>query len=572
MTALAQEPLNPHDPAAMDVLRAALEVAELDARHLSVSALCSASLDVLGPVLQLQDGALVALGEDSPRVLATWSALGRTHPGAAAPDWATRTAAMDLADAPEDPGTWHAALGGPGARHVLLVTRDDPPIGTWADQRLLDTLTRTLQATLDRIAHATNLERAHLQLQHTVHVLPALLVRLDATGHVVHAGGQAWADLGLQATDLFGAAPTRPDLATPWQRYARVALEGRTITITLATGERRYEAQFVSLSDRTGAPDGAVVLGYDVTERERATWELSAVVALSTVLESPTDLGGAVTRVLAILAEVLDVTWLTVWRGDARGHLTPFAGWPAPGGPVQLAALPAAQLRAGYDVTLEAGSVADVDGAALLMPVWATPASGVAVLGVGGPSTPLVTPAQHAVLLAAARTLRAALRRDEELHELRWETFTDVLTGRPNRRQFDRDLGTLEVGDAVVLVDIDHFKAVNDTFGHAVGDAALREVAERLVQHLPAGQEVYRYGGEEFALLLRGVTPGDAWARMERLREAVARTPLTATGQGVTVSMGVSGLTGGTSVRTLHEADRALYDAKGAGRNRVCLW
>ncbi|MFL1460899.1 PleD family two-component system response regulator [Roseococcus sp. DSY-14] len=166
--------------------------------------------------------------------------------------------------------------------------------------------------------------------------------------------------------------------------------------------------------------------------------------------------------------------------------------------------------------------------------------------------------------------LRAELDRSLEM------AVTDQLTGLRNRRYVRRHLDSLlrseEVG--VLLVDIDRFKSINDTHGHAVGDVALREVAARLKGQIRAADVVARYGGEEFLLVLTGARGPFAMAVAERLREVVADQPV-ASGRlslPVTISVGVA--TGGPNVPAdalIEAADRALYRAKAEGRNCVRL-
>ena len=128
----------------------------------------------------------------------------------------------------------------------------------------------------------------------------------------------------------------------------------------------------------------------------------------------------------------------------------------------------------------------------------------------------------------------------------------------------------------MAIADIDHFKHVNDTFGHLAGDAVLAAVASALNALLRDGDLTGRFGGEEFCILLPGTDAAEARQITERLREKISTivTPVAGgAGSQVTISIGVAAL--GSSRRDLDEllaaADHALYQAKEAGRNQVCV-
>jgi diguanylate cyclase (GGDEF)-like protein len=157
---------------------------------------------------------------------------------------------------------------------------------------------------------------------------------------------------------------------------------------------------------------------------------------------------------------------------------------------------------------------------------------------------------------------------------------TDELTGAFNRRHFTEIVARALREDphdtGLLLLDADHFKHVNDLYGHLVGDAVLVELAARLQRSLEPGEHLARWGGEEFALLLRGArSDGEIAARAERLRARVARAPVVAAGisLGLTISVGAIRAGGQlTDVDALVDAaDRGLYAAKRGGRNRVSL-
>ena len=157
--------------------------------------------------------------------------------------------------------------------------------------------------------------------------------------------------------------------------------------------------------------------------------------------------------------------------------------------------------------------------------------------------------------------------------------LTDPLTGLYNQRYLRRHLAGLMANGqgrqlAVLMVDVDHFKQVNDQFGHAVGDAALRQIANTLRNNTRVFDSLARYGGEEFVIVMPGATADDATTAAERVRSAVEAAPL-AVEPGrlarLTVSVGAAcTLDASTSAEALLQAaDVALYKAKHAGRNRV---
>jgi diguanylate cyclase (GGDEF)-like protein len=165
--------------------------------------------------------------------------------------------------------------------------------------------------------------------------------------------------------------------------------------------------------------------------------------------------------------------------------------------------------------------------------------------------------------------------------ELRGRAETDPLTGVANRRRFYQALeieclrfSRNHLPLSVLMIDLDYFKEVNDQYGHPVGDAALRIVAQLLLLSLRKTDLLARYGGEEFAVLLPETPIEGAIVIAERIRQTVCQQPFAADGCQLHVSVSI----GVASHRSEHEAtpeillkkaDLALYQAKGAGRNRV---
>jgi len=191
--------------------------------------------------------------------------------------------------------------------------------------------------------------------------------------------------------------------------------------------------------------------------------------------------------------------------------------------------------------------------------------------------------ATHPVNVAAALLYHVALAlstigflvawREEAERELRVQASTDGLTGLLNRQAFaeraaDVIAAAQRYGEplALLMIDIDHFKRINDTRGHAAGDEALRTVARALRASARRGDLVSRHGGEEFCVLMTHAGAAEAVAFDVRLRERLAREPGSAPG----LSAGAATLLADDTLdRLVHRADQALYRAKGEGRGRL---
>ena len=247
--------------------------------------------------------------------------------------------------------------------------------------------------------------------------------------------------------------------------------------------------------------------------------------------------------------------------------------------------IPLVWLRAVNDMVAEAGDAAQVQHgtvAVLLIlmgyVVYRVPlARLLAVLHVAGTAalfaaggvpaqlsvTVLVSMAAGAVFMDLTVGIKQHHRQFAQIQE---ELATqDPLTGLLNRRGGTQALGQVSPGQAVLLIDLDHFKVVNDTHGHAQGDIVLRTVADVIQSRLRAGDVAIRWGGEEF-LVLSGGTPSedDGLAIAERLRTAIAEC-----GQDISASVGVAVLRDEeTTDSCLMRADQALYTAKAKGRDR----
>jgi diguanylate cyclase (GGDEF)-like protein len=174
------------------------------------------------------------------------------------------------------------------------------------------------------------------------------------------------------------------------------------------------------------------------------------------------------------------------------------------------------------------------------------------------------------------------VKKDEDVERARHDGLTGLLLKTEMLCDLRKELASAGAGHgrlSLLMVDIDHFKAVNDKHGHLTGDSVLRAVATCLASHVRSCDRAYRYGGEEMAVLLPGADEGAAGRTAERLRRAIARLELISeAGQPVpvTISLGIADVAIGEPPSDIEEmisrADQALYFSKESGRNRTSVW
>ncbi len=200
----------------------------------------------------------------------------------------------------------------------------------------------------------------------------------------------------------------------------------------------------------------------------------------------------------------------------------------------------------------------------------------------GGAHDYLKKPFEPAELLARVGSAVHVKRLQDQLWDRNVEldrmSRTDGLTGLFNRWHLEDELArqprtaNRHNDDlAIILFDIDHFKRVNDTYGHPAGDLVLCEFARRLTESMRAGDIVGRWGGEEFLALLPRTDLAGAMAVADRIRTATAATPITVAGQEIWVTVSGGCVVGGGTdpTRLIEIADTRLYEAKTGGRNRI---
>jgi len=275
--------------------------------------------------------------------------------------------------------------------------------------------------------------------------------------------------------------------------------------------------------------------------------------------------------VAASAAELLG-TSTTLWvRGDdGLFHATRNSG--DPHGTVPPSTLAAPALVA--NVAADARSATDGDARAYPMVLAGM------VVGVLEATAPEADEDVEHVLEALLSTAAAALEAARLHSSVRKLADIDALTQLPNRRRLEADLETewdrarrYSRPLSFVMIDLDHFKQLNDEYGHLVGDTMLHAAAAALTAVLRSSDTAYRYGGEELSVLLRETGADEAVLVAERLRRALAAVSLPETSARITASVGVATVLGPMShyPDLIGGADSALYLAKSGGRNRVAV-
>jgi diguanylate cyclase len=298
---------------------------------------------------------------------------------------------------------------------------------------------------------------------------------------------------------------------------------------------------------------------------------LAADVLLLALLGAvPAVLGARLDGVVAILCVVL----VSKLVGDALVAAAQAGDGYEPGGPLDLtwmvnAVLTAAAAAAARPRRLGGARDEPVRWHALVVPLTCTLAA-LTVLGVewGDGTVSLGEVCALACVLASLARTTLTFHELRSLQELRQQALTDHLTGLPNRRALDAEMARLVRGGAraaLILLDLDGFKAVNDALGHRAGDELLRRLGARLRPALRPGDLLFRLGGDEFAVLLPGAPAEAADECARRLHSLVGR-PMELDGAAVQVgaSLGVTAAPdGATSIdELLHRADLAMYAAK----------
>ncbi len=424
----------------------------------------------------------------------------------------------------------------------------------------------------------------------------AMLMRASDFG-IVYANRTAEAMFGYGAGGLVGLtvdALNAPDGLSPAEVAAMVAAnvdagQGRwqgDIRSRRADGSVFWRHSSVSrfLHDELG--ELLLTIQTDVTERRRREADEAAHAALATLVAEGAGPAAVFNAVADQLNELFTADRAVVVRHDSG----------APHAEILAAAGEGAAGLVGRDVTLSGRSLlatAAQDGSAVRTTLEAEDPLGFGraiamavtvagsrwgTLAVDFGDAPIATGALER-LERLTRLTAMAIANAEALNTLARQAATDSITGLANHRSFHQALH-VEIARArryerdlsVVLLDVDHFKRINDTFGHPEGDRVLAEIGRRLQAQAREGDLVARIGGEEFAFLMPETSGQAALAAAERIRRAIAEEPFEPVGD-VTISAGICGADHGHDAETLMRfADRALYWAKDGGRNASFIY
>jgi diguanylate cyclase (GGDEF)-like protein/PAS domain S-box-containing protein len=413
------------------------------------------------------------------------------------------------------------------------------------------------------------------------------------------AGGASLGELGYRPEDLEGrqvGEVVEPERAERLERHYRAALAGETVRWERREGGRKFAMCAGPVRDEDGVVFAGMVSATDVTEirQGEALNEALSEIATSVARQAaPAVLFGQIADRVRELFDAPSAFLVQFGEGDLLHVLAAAPGLPR-GVERDIHLGPDDERHSAVGAVRGTGrpAIAELSGPhgslAWRLHEVGLGVSAAAPVGIGGRPWGALAVAAHdradlpadvlRQLAAFADLAELAVANAEAWERLRRDATTDPLTGLANHRALQErlrhELAHAQRHDqplSVVLLDIDHFKSINDTYGHGVGDAVLAELARRLVGHVRGRELIARIGGEEFAWILPATSADEALHAAERLREAIADVPF-AHGERVTTSAGVCDLAGaGDPSRLLELADRALYAAKAAGRNRTCV-
>ena len=420
------------------------------------------------------------------------------------------------------------------------------------------------------IEHLEGLRKAASDINQSVELLSPTHAHAATADLASARSGVWWARAGLLASIAVGTLVLG---GTTWRISKRLRAtidrsrdEARALQVTTASVERR-NGQFKAL--------------YQVT------MEISETLSLKYVVQTTVREARRLVVADSAIVRLVEGDWLNVAGIDGVEHagVDNLAPVPLGAGVVGRAAKRGKTIRfdRGAEAAIAVGEAFPGVQSGLVVPLIVG-ARVVGTLALWSRQEALFTADDEQIIEMMASQVATAVAAASSHQRSQEQAHTDALTELPNRRQLAKDTDerfspaiSQRRSIAVAMIDIDHFKRFNDEFGHKTGDVTLQKVASVLRESLREDDLVYRYGGEEFTIVLEGATEQDAMQRLERVRIAVARTPLTGDALQpvgpVTISIGLATYDGGADFETLiKRADAALYQAKWEGRNLTRAW
>ncbi|HEX8648478.1 MAG TPA: EAL domain-containing protein [Thermoleophilaceae bacterium] len=466
-------------------------------------------------------------------------------------------------------------LGGAGATRWIIT------LGTLLVTGLLIT---TLRERVDRLIARVTEERNFVS--NVVDTAAALVVVIDADGRIQRFNPACEIVTGFTCEEVRG---------TPWHEMIQPSEVGQVRrdwpALLASAGSRQFDAgvrtrtgdtrlvawSAIAVRDAAGRADHVIATGIDITDRKRGEHELrrrlkreAAVAELGRQGLEGISLQDLAKRSVELVAAQLGLERAEVWEvGQFSGELVLTAATGGLPGDEEGAepVMPAHALESDRPVVME-------DGVSVTIPGQRRPHG---VLAGYGSQRRVFSQDEALFMQSVAHVLAAAIERWRAEESIRHNALHDPLTGLPNRTLFlnrlahvfaRRDLTGSSA--AVMFLDIDNFKLINDSLGHEAGDRLLRAVAPRLAEVVRPTDTVARFGGDEFVVLCEEVVDGrDALQVAERLQEALARPfALESEEHVLSASIGVALANGryATPEEAMRDADAAMYRAKERGR------
>ncbi len=424
----------------------------------------------------------------------------------------------------------------------------------------------------------------------------------DGTGRIQYCSPAITAQLGYSADELVGADPfaiLHPDdaaIATDFRQVVAHNQNGTTIQYRFPHKDGSWRWLESAVHNRLDDPAvaGVVVTSRDISGRRRKTAQQASIAQLSDFALKGGPMEGLLQHAVDLLGGVLEIEHCAVVREEGDGTLRVVARR----GQSLMGEVYEADL-AGRPRTVTAQALRDRatvvwrnDSATIPAPVEGLRSGASAVISPAtGPRWALSVYSRRpdafsdddiAYLESAANVLAAAITRNRIERELRHQALYDGLTGLPNRVLLLDRLGSAlrrisrsSSGVAVLFVDLDNFKLVNDTLGHSAGDIVVSAVAERIDRAVRSSDTVARFGGDEFVVVSEGVDAADASDLARRIRSALS-SPIDLGDRSVTITASIGyALTSDPALSAddiLAEADTAMYAAKQAGKDCAAMF